>query len=241
MAVVPRNASTVVLLRSRNGLEVLMLRRHGRSAFFPGAYVFPGGAVEGGDWDPGVEELCHGLSFDEAHKTISAVTPRELSLGFFVAAIRETFEEAGILLAYDGPDEKLVSTDKRKTEIAATRRKVHQDPGVFLRMIRESRMRLATDRLFYFAHWITPEISPIRFDARFFLAETPLDQEVSHDALETTDAMWRSPVEILRDHNEKRLYLPVPTLSSLKVLASFPTVEEAIESTRGKEIQVCHG
>jgi len=108
-------------------------------------------------------------------------------------------------------------------------------------MIREAGMRLATDRLFYFAHWITPEISPIRFDARFFLAEAPEDQEVLHDALETTEAMWRSPPELLRDHVEKKLYLPVPTLACVEELAGYRTVEEAIASTRGKDILVCQG
>lgn len=218
-----------------------MLRRHSRSAFLPGAYVFPGGAVEVEDYQPGVEELCYGLGFDDAQKIISGVTPPELSLGFFVAAIREAFEEAGILLACSGPGGELVSTNKRKTEMAAVRQEVQKDPGVFNRMIREEDMRLATGKLFYFARWITPDVSPIRYDVRFFLAEAPDYQEVSHDALEITDAMWRSPLELLRDHDEKRLFLPVPTLSSLKELAGYRAVEEALASTCRKDIHVCHG
>ena len=217
------------------------MRRHSRSAFLPGAYVFPGGAVEPVDYEPLAEGLCKGLDFGEAHRTISAVTPPELSLGFFVAAIREAFEEAGILLAYSEPEKELVSMDRKRAEVASLRELVRNDPRAFLQMIREGKMRLATDRLFYFAHWITPEISPIRFDARFFVAEAPDNQEVSHDALETTDAIWRCPAELLRDHNEGRLFLPVPTLSCVGELAGYRTVAEVIASTRGKDIPVRHG
>lgn len=241
MAVIPRNASTLILLRSRDDLEVLMLRRHSGSAFLPGAYVFPGGAVEVEDYEPEVEELCYGLGFGDAWRIISGVTPKELSLGFYVAAIREAFEEAGILLAHDGPGGELVTTKGRNTEMAIRRREVHKEPRVFTRMIREEKMRLATGKLFYFAHWITPEASPIRYDVRFFLAEAPGDQEVSRDEMEITEAIWRSPIELLRNHDERKLYLPVPTLSSLRELAGHRTVEEAIASTLGKEIHVGHG
>ncbi len=100
----PRDAATLILLRDScrhsGGIEVLLLRRHARSAFLPGAYVFPGGVVEETDFAPEMAALCSGLSFDQAHRIIKDVSPPQKSLGFFVAAIRESFEESGILLAH---------------------------------------------------------------------------------------------------------------------------------------------
>jgi len=108
-------------------------------------------------------------------------------------------------------------------------------------IIEQEGLKLATDSLCYFAHWITPEASPIRFDARFFVASAPPDQEACSDGLETTVAKWISPQELLEEHRKGALFLPVPTLSSVSTLARFSSVDEVIASTRGKAIHAGHG
>ena len=108
-------------------------------------------------------------------------------------------------------------------------------------IIEQEGLKLATDSLCYFAHWITPEASPIRFDARFFVASAPPDQEACSDGLETTVAKWISPQELLEEYRKGALFLPVPTLSSVSTLARFSSIDEVIASTRGKVIHVGQG
>jgi 8-oxo-dGTP pyrophosphatase MutT (NUDIX family) len=225
MAAKPRDAATLILLRDSDrpggGIEALLLQRHARSAFLPGAHVFPGGVVEEADFAPEMGALCRELSFDQAHRIIRDISPPQKSLGFFVAAIREAFEESGILLGYRG--------------------EVHANPSLFASGLSGEGLKLATDRLFYFAHWITPEVLPIRFDARFFVAAAPAGQEASADEKETVEARWISPQDALAEHQMGRLKLVPPTFHSLTELVEFRTVDEAIGSTRGKRIQTRHG
>jgi len=218
-----------------------MLRRHANSAFMPGAYVFPGGVVEESDYAPEVERLCRGLTSDQAHTLIPDVSPAEKALGFFVAAIREAFEEAGILMASGESSCPLAVGPDLGARVAHHRGPVHRTPRLFASMLAEEGLEIAAGSLFYFAHWITPEASPIRFDARFFVAAAPVDQEASSDALETTDARWISPQALLEAHHRGDLYLPVPTLSSVSTLTGFSSVEQVIASTRGKAIRVNYG
>ena len=236
----PRDAATLILLgdsdRPSGGIEVL-LQRHARSAFLPGVHVFPGGVVEEADFAPEVEALCQGLSFDQAHRIIKDVSPLERSLGFFVASIREAFEESGILLAHGRR-----SIDERQMmRLGGYRAKVHANPSIFVSRLGDEGLKLATDTLFYFAHWITPEVLPIRFDARFFVAAAPSGQEASPDGKETVEARWISPQDALEEHRKGMLKLAPPTFHSLSELVEFRTVDEAIASTRSKRIETRRG
>ena len=244
MAAKPRDAATLILLRDSDrpsdGIEVLLLQRHARSAFLPGVHVFPGGVVEETDFAPEVGAFCQGVSFDQAHRIIKDVSPPERSLGFFVSAIRETFEESGILLAHGNGSQR--SIDKRQMmQLGGYRAKVHADPSSFVSWLGDEGLKLATDTLFYFGHWITPEVLPIRFDARFFVAAAPADQEASADGKETVEARWISPQDALKDHRKGRLKLAPPTFHSLSDLAEFRTVAGAIASTHGKRVETRHG
>ncbi len=245
MAAAPRDAATLILLRQAtppgSGIEVLMLQRHANSAFMPGAYVFPGGVVEESDYAPEIERLCRGLTYARARNIMPDISPPQKALGFFVAAIREAFEEAGILLAYGESSCPAVLSDEHKAQFARHRSPVHRNPRLFAPMLDDEGLKIAADSLFYFTHWITPEASPIRFDARFFVAAAPADQEASCDALETTAALWISPQELLEAHRKGDLYLPVPTLSSVSTLAGFSSVQEVIASTRERVISVGYG
>lgn len=239
MAVKPHDAATLILMRdanrARDGFEILMVRRHTRSAFMPGAYVFPGGRIEAADYTRESERICHKLSFKQAQDIIVGTHPPQKALAFFVAAIRETFEEAGILLAYREIPDFVAFDEDEKMRFAEYRKEVRKDPFSFTRIIDREGLKLATEKLFYFARWITPELSPIRFDARFFAAAVPAKQEALEDEFETTAHMWISPKKVLK---EQKRGLPVPfaTLSNITVLAEFSSVDEVIASTRNKEI-----
>lgn len=240
MVALPKDAATLVLMRNTDraeaGLEILMVRRHSNSKFLPGAYVFPGGTVEAADYAPGVEGVCQGLTFRQAQDIIADVSPPEKALGLFVTAIREAFEEAGILLAYRESSDLIAITEEQKARFAEYRGQVQQDASSFAAIVRKQGFRLATDKLFYFAHWITPHIVPHRFDTRFFVATAPPGQEALYDALETTDSKWISPREIMEKQRMGELKVPFPTLSNLTALAEFSSAEEVIASTLGKEI-----
>jgi len=235
----PRDAATLILMRdterARTGFEILLVRRHTKSAFAPGAYVFPGGRIEAADYTRQAERICHGLSFELAQNIIAGTRPPEKALAFFVAAIRETFEEAGILLAYREIPEFVSFDEAEKMRFTQYRKEVKTDPFSFAKIMEREGLKLATEKLFYFAHWITPEISPIRYDARFFVAAAPAKQEALEDELETTAHMWISPKKVLK---EQKRGLPVPfaTLSNIQVLAQFASVDEVIASTKNKEI-----
>jgi 8-oxo-dGTP pyrophosphatase MutT (NUDIX family) len=241
MAAKPRDAATLILLRDSEqpagGIEVLLLQRHARSAFLPGAHVFPGGVVEEVDFAPEMAALCCGLSFQQAHRIIKDVSLPEKSLGFFVAAIREAFEESGILLTCG----RRPVDERRMMRLGGYRAKVHANPSVFVSRLRDEGLSLATDKLFYFAHWVTPEVLPIRFNARFFAAVAPPGQQASPDGKETVEARWILPQDALAEHEAGKLKLAPPTFHSLTDLGKFRTADEAIASTRGKLIETRHG
>ena len=244
MAAIPRDAATLILMRdvdrARTGIEILLVRRHAKSAFMPGAYVFPGGAVETADYTRQAGIICHGLSFEQARDIISGTSPPEKALGFFVAAIRETFEETGILLAYRETPNVIAFSEDEKVRFTKYRRQVRKDAFSFATIIEREGLKLATENLFYFAHWITPEVSRIRFDARFFVSVAPSKQEVLCDASETTDHVWISPQKALKEHGVD-FHLPFPTLSSIMLLAQFSSVDEVIAWTREKDILTSTG
>ena len=237
----PGDAATLILLRDSDQpggeIEVLLLQRHARSAFLPGAHVFPGGVVEEADFAPDMAALCQGLSFDQAHRIIKDVSPPERALGFFVAAIREAFEESGILLAHG----QRSIDEKQMMRLDGYRAKVHANPSIFVFRLGDEGLKPATDTLSYFAHWITPEVLPIRFDARFFVAAAPSGQEASPDGKETVGARWVYPHDALEEHRKGRLKFAPPTYHSLSELAEFRTVDEAITSTHGKRRETRHG
>ena len=240
----PRDAATLILLRDSDrpsgGIEVLLLQRHARSAFLPGVHVFPGGVVEEVDFAPEMAALCHGLSFHRAQRIIKDVSPPVQSLGFFVAAIREAFEEAGILLAHGNRGQPSLD-DRQMVRLGRSRSEVHANPSSFLSLLKQEGLKLAADRLFYFAHWITPEVLPIRFDARFFVAAAPPGQEASPDGKETVEARWISPQDALEEHRKGRLKFAPPTFHSLNELVDFRSVDEAIASTRERMIETRYG
>ena len=226
-----RPASTLLLLRDSAGqggesdIEVFMMVRHHQIEFNSGALVFPGGSVDPGDHDiAGKRELCDGGAGLDAQ-----------ALAFRIAAIRETFEESGILLAKSRGSTDTLSA-ARAAEIGAAFRSTANKDKRFLEILDDNGTLLALDELVPYAHWITPEGMPKRFDTHFFLAAAPPEQVGAHDGLESTDSVWISPREALAGGDSGRFKLPFPTTRNLIKLARHRTVAAALDAARQDRI-----
>src|SRR5262249_41922747 len=181
--VAPAAAAACVLARAGPpaAVEPLLLQRNATSKFAAGDYVFAGGKVETDDMPVDGEAFCRGLTAETAAARLGGkLSPRE-ALSYWVGAIREAFEEIGVLLAYGPDDELLRITPDRRERYAGYRSATQKSNPAFFDMLRAERLTLATDRIVYFAHWITPEEQPIRFDTRFFAAAMPPGQEPTVD------------------------------------------------------------
>lgn len=233
MAAIPRKAATVILLRERRpaGFEVLLLKRHEQSNFFGGNYVYPGGKV---DRDDGSLEICsrsRGITPDMAQQILGGSTSREESFAYWIAAVRELFEEAGILMAYDEHGALFEPKGAEGQErLLQNRLLVHQGKITLCQLAHQEQLTLALDQLHYLAHWITPEARPQRFDTRFFVARLPGGQEAVHDRKETTVGAWITPRQALEENLHGELVLSPPTLKTIEDLACFRTVDEIINS-----------
>src|ERR1700710_2249577 len=216
-AVTPRPASTILLLRdsaaTTGEIEVFMMVRHYEIDFNAGALVFPGGSVDEGDKEiiAAPELYSGGEGFDEA------------TLSFRIAAIRETFEESGILLARPKGSKTLVDAKTASAIEAAHRADLCDGKITFLKVLTDNGMLLALDELVPYAHWITPEGMPKRFDTWFFLAAAPPAQIGAHDGRESTDSIWLSPREALAGGESGRCKLPFPTTRNLIRLRQQPS------------------
>jgi 8-oxo-dGTP pyrophosphatase MutT (NUDIX family) len=213
--VVPRPAATISIVRdAAAGFEVLMMQRTHSAGFMPGAYVFPGGAIDREDSDPALFALCSGL--DDAGASRILGVERD-GLAFWVGAIRECFEEAGLLLCY-GREGALVSFDHAATEARFVAHRAALNAGKlgFAEFCRAEGLRLAADRLTYFSHWITPVGAPRRYDTRFFAATAPLEQQPLHDAQELIDTVWVRPAEALERDRAGTFSLRTPTIATLR-------------------------
>lgn len=227
-----RDAATVMLVRDgRHGVEVFMLRRNLNSDFVGGAYVFPGGAVDPSDGEAEVERFSVGLDDRRASQLLDI---DQGGLAFWVAAIRESFEEAGLLLALDRDDSLLRLDDPAVIERFA-RHRVDVDTSTRLLrdIVREEGLRLATGRMHYWSRWITPLGSPRRYDTRFFVAHAPDAQVPTHDDRETIANLWIRPSEALERHEAGEFELIFPTVRSLDALTQFDSAEAVIAHAQG--------
>jgi 8-oxo-dGTP pyrophosphatase MutT (NUDIX family) len=217
-----RLAATLLLVRDGSaGLEVLMVERHRRIDFAPGAMVFPGGKTDAADADPALRDRCAGL---EGSSDPLAVTR--------IASIREVFEECGVLLARPRGDHHLISA-ARGLEISARHREDLHAGRIALRDVVELEdLELACDLLFHFAHWITPEKAPKRFDTHFFIAAAPPDQLAAHDGTEAVDSLWTTPADALAAERSGERTIIFPTLQNLRKLGRSGTIAEALAAAR---------
>ena len=224
-------AATVTLVRdTRAGLEVLMLQRNHQSGFMPGMFLFPGGAIDAGDGDAAVLSRCAGV--DDAAASAALGVDRG-GLAYWAAAIRESFEEAAVLLAYDDAG-TLVNPgeDARLERYTEYRRRLNAGEEILGRMLETESLRLATDRLTYFSHWITPFTAPRRYDTRFFAAVAPEGQEALTDNVEAIHHVWVNPAVAAERHRSGEYKMRTPTLRTLEQFAPFDTTDRLIAHLR---------
>ncbi len=247
-AVQAKDAATVMLVRDSDrhgGLEVFMLRRNLRSEFVGGLYLFPGGAVDPADRLPELAGACRGRTDGEASALLGV---SEGGLGFWVAAVRECFEEAGVLLAYPGSGttgeqdlaaagERFVSFDGpgRQRRFGEHRHSLDSGRLGMLDLCRQERLVLATDRIHFFSHWITPLGAPRRYDTRFFVAPAPPSQVPLHDDREAIASVWRRPADALEQCRSGEMEMIHPTIRNLEEIGRFDTASDLLAAAAAAE------
>jgi 8-oxo-dGTP pyrophosphatase MutT (NUDIX family) len=224
----PRAAATVVLLRdAAQGMEVFMVKRHGLSDVLGGAYVFPGGKVDRADAEPRVLEQL-GAPFDDLHAALGETElDGSTAAGFYVAACRETFEEAGVLLA-EGATARYVESAQTRA-----REGLH-----FGDIVARLGLRLDWSNLVPWSRWITPDVPAMinkRFDARFFLATMPNDQEARHDNHEAIESFWLRPRVVLEQFWAREINLAPAQIMSMVALAHHTHVADVVSAARSRQ------
>ena len=214
-------AATILLLRDADaGLQVFMVRRHHEIEFAAGALVFPGGKAAPDDFDPALMDFADGISgWNADMRSVAA------------AAIREAFEEAGVLLARDDKTGALVN-EARLAQLDHYRELLERSETSLITMLRQERLRLACDELAHFAHWVTPQHMPKRYDTHFFLARAPIGHSGQHCGRESIDSLWVRPEDAIVNRREWRIMFP--TRLNLIRLAESKSVDGALSRARAE-------
>jgi 8-oxo-dGTP pyrophosphatase MutT (NUDIX family) len=221
--VVPRAASTTIF--ARNGAakpEILLLKRGARAQFMPNAHVFAGGAVDQSDESDEVYALCANLDDRLACERLHLDSA---GLRHFVAAVREAFEECGLLLACDSRGEWVDLAAWQDSELREARRRLSAGRTTLAALCKTHGWRLAVDELVFYSHWITPPGAPRRFDTRFFLCPVPARQSASLASDEMSELIWITADDALARHAAGRLMLMFPTRTLLGELARFEDID----------------
>jgi len=222
-------ASVIVLRDGEQGPETYVVVRHPKSRSFAGLLVFPGGKVDPEDALAAGDEVSD-LDAGAAAVRLAPLAPPERALAQYVAAIRELFEEAGLLLAARGTE--WASPALLGAPFSELRRALYEEGANLVDVCRRRELRLRASELEFFAHWITPELAPQRFDTRFFLTTLPPGQEALADERETSSGEWLRPAEALDRYAEGRAQLAPPTYMLLSELAGYTSVAAARDAAR---------
>ena len=226
---IPQPAATVLLVRDTqdDGIEVFLIERAAKTNF-GGAYVFPGGKVDLEDSSSEISEICQGVSDEDAS---SALGIEKGGLAYWAAVIRECFEEVGILLAYRKDGSNFDPIDESENDrFINYRKRLNDGEKVLAEMCESEDLFLASDRLAYLAHWITPKIEKRRYDTRFFIAQAPEGQEGIHDGSESVNSIWIKPEEALKQFEEGKLLMIMPTIKNLESICDFTNTKELLEN-----------
>jgi len=230
--VTPRPAATLVLLRAganAGALELLLMKRSQSASPFSGLFVFPGGVVEPSDHDRRLLQRVVGLTAAEADQRLAMSAD---ALAFWVAAVRECFEESGILLATDTQGQPV--TPGQQARLAPERAALNAGTLSFADLLEREDLLIQADRIAYLDRWITPPVVPRRFDTRFFVAETPAGQVVWHDNAELVDSQWLEPGQALARARQKQLDLLLPTETIVAGIGRFSTPAEAVAHAQAR-------
>lgn len=218
-------ASVVILRDGKAGMEVFMLERHqGTGQSFAGASVFPGGKVDQEDRVPVWDSLA-------------AATPAVPDRPFWIAAVRETFEEAGLLIARASGATTLAGAEQAHRMVAAERGQPRQGQSArFVAAIEREKLLLATDHMIHFGHWITPTWAPKRFDTHFFMTAAPVEQRQNFDRDESAEGVWIKPSEALKQADAGKRTLVAVTRCTLELLDTWATVALATAAARKRRV-----
>jgi len=224
-----RPAATVMLIADRPDLQVFMMERNANIVFAGGMWVFPGGRVDANDDPKTFQKLSTHRSDEEASYLMDL---DKGGLSYYIAAIRESFEEAGILLALDKDSHEPLSLKGKQN---SARFEVHRDSvnaseRDFLEIIEEENLILDAGAMHYIARWVTPKGPPRRYDTRFFISRMPENQIPLHDDNELVHSEWISPQKILDKVAAEEMVLMSPTLRMVQSLARFSSADEVIAS-----------
>lgn len=210
-----RPSSTVIVVRAGAGdPEIFMVRRH-EKASFGSAYAFPGGVVDPEDSE--VHEFCHGLTSAAANLRLGV---EDNGLDYYSAAVRELFEETGVLLA------KFSSLDE---DLASVRDALNDGSLNWAEFVTRRELLLDCSNLHYISHWITPPILPKRYSTRFFLTALPAGQEAMHCGGELTASRWATATDMLAAQRRGEVKLHYPTIKTLESVARHKTMDELVD------------
>ena len=226
------DSSTVMVLRdAAGGIEVLMLERHLDSDFVGGAYVFPGGKVDRSDRLE--EDLWRGI--DPRFEARRMETTPDVALGLFVAAVRETFEEAGLLFATRGGSQ-ISGDDLHSNSFISARSRLNSrtERWDWTEWLRSEGLVLELGELTWWSWWVTPIGVHRRYDTRFFVAGAPPGQEAGHDEVETVHSVWTTPMRALAAAAEGRAMIILPTRKNLEQLDLHSTAQAAVNWAAGQ-------
>jgi 8-oxo-dGTP pyrophosphatase MutT (NUDIX family) len=236
----PKDSATVILVRRGQGKtpEVFLARRHASQSFMAGVYVFPGGQLEASDADIAETKLLSVSDGFQPHTLLQdSKLTRDMALGFYICAIRETFEETGVLFARNASDNSIdFGNAIIQARFAAYRQPLNEGKITLAEIIRQEDLVVMPELLTPYSHWITPEIVPQRFSTRFFLAEFPHGQKVVTDKDELTSSLWVTPGEALQMYTAGKISMMPPTLKTLEEMAEFCAMDELFAAARNRKI-----
>jgi len=208
------------------GVQVFMMKRSLRSSF-GGIWVFPGGILEDQDQDIAKKNYCNGI---DEKKAKAILNYDQESLTYWIASLRETFEETGALIANRENNSFFTPTEDEAIKLEVLRSDLNNGKISFISILKQLKLKIALERLIYISHWITPDVETKRYTTRFFL--TSLNEEVTmtHDDLEGTDSKWIGINEALEAHKAGRISLIMPTIKNLESISSYKNTQEMISA-----------
>jgi 8-oxo-dGTP pyrophosphatase MutT (NUDIX family) len=217
------------------GVQILLLKRVHSAGFVPGAYVFPGGRVDGGDADPEVLSRTVSLTVEAAADRMRLHDADPPAVAYYLAALREAFEETGILVGRSTEGDALPSA-AAASGVLEIRDRLLDEACSFAQALDDLGALIDDTAMEYIGHWITPIAEPRRYDARFFAATVAPESEPAIHAAEMLDAIWITPAAALERANEGSLPMVFPTIKTLESMMDFATASEVLDEFRGRRI-----
>jgi 8-oxo-dGTP pyrophosphatase MutT (NUDIX family) len=238
MPVEPKLAATVILLRERTHdlesdddceFEVFMAKRHEKARFMSEHHVFPGGSID--EQDSTKKSITKLVGMNKTIiNNLKDICDDPSNL--WIAAIRELFEEAGILIATKKSENSLGKIETKPKKLKKYQKKLQKNQITMTDVLTKEDLYYSAKNLTYFGRFITPEISPIRFDTQFFLCKFPRKQNINLFKDELTESLWGTPKQLIKNYKKKQIKLIFPQYSTLKRLKQFKTIQELFENSR---------